>query len=164
MVTQFKSIFLACFFLFMGLFCLNISFASAALEEDEVLVIANSWADDSVSLAKYYMKKRGELYRKLGGRCYMCHTKKKLMVHRVYKQIVDLSKNGAVTKVFETEIGDEITMRKLSEEEMKSKAKELHKNPDNMVLLCTECFKYAVKAYGRKRRIGKRQLYDLMRE
>ena len=56
---QFKSIFPVFFFLFLGLFCLNISSASAALEEDEVLVIANSWADDSVSLAKYYMKKRG---------------------------------------------------------------------------------------------------------
>ncbi|MCD6389386.1 MAG: TIGR03790 family protein, partial [Desulfobulbaceae bacterium] len=35
------------------------SFASAILEADEVLVIVNSRADDSVSLAKYYMKKRG---------------------------------------------------------------------------------------------------------
>ena len=47
------------FFLFLGLLFLDVSSVSAALEADEVLVIANSWADDSVSLAKYYLKKRG---------------------------------------------------------------------------------------------------------
>ncbi|MCD6429849.1 MAG: TIGR03790 family protein, partial [Deltaproteobacteria bacterium] len=43
---------------FFGLFC-RAGSVSAVLEADEVLVIANGWADDSVSLAKYYMKKRG---------------------------------------------------------------------------------------------------------
>ena len=49
----------ALFCLFLGLFSFSAGSVSAALEADEVLVIANSWADDSVSLAKYYMKKRG---------------------------------------------------------------------------------------------------------
>jgi len=44
---------------FFGLLFLNSCFASAVLEADEVLVIVNSRAADSVSLAKYYMKKRG---------------------------------------------------------------------------------------------------------
>ena len=47
------------FGLFWGLLLFSVAPVSAALEADEVLVIANSWADDSVSLAKYYMEKRG---------------------------------------------------------------------------------------------------------
>ena len=47
------------FCLFWGLLFFSASPVSAVLEADEVLVIANGWADDSVSLAKYYMKKRG---------------------------------------------------------------------------------------------------------
>ena len=56
-----RSIGIAALFLclFFGLFFFSAGPVSAALEADEVLVIANSWADDSVSLAKYYMKKRG---------------------------------------------------------------------------------------------------------
>lgn len=49
---------LVLFCLFLGC-CIAGQPVWAALEADEVLVIANSWADDSVSLAKYYMKKRG---------------------------------------------------------------------------------------------------------
>jgi len=48
----------ALFCLFGGLLFFNAASLSAALEADEVLVIANRWADHSVSLAKYYMKKR----------------------------------------------------------------------------------------------------------
>ena len=47
------------FCLFLGLLFFPVGPASASLEADEVLVIANSWAADSVSLAKFYMKKRG---------------------------------------------------------------------------------------------------------
>ncbi len=54
-----KSVYISLFLLFSGLLLSNASSVSAALEADEVLVIANSWADDSVSLAKYYLKKRG---------------------------------------------------------------------------------------------------------
>ena len=49
----------ALFCLFGGLLFFSAASVSAALEADEVLVIANSWADDSVFLAKYYLKKRG---------------------------------------------------------------------------------------------------------
>ncbi len=55
-----KSITIATFFfLFFGLLFLSVISVSAALEADEVMVIANSWADNSISLANYYMKKRG---------------------------------------------------------------------------------------------------------
>ena len=47
------------FFLFAAFFFLPVASVSAALEADEVLVIANRWASHSVSLATYYMKKRG---------------------------------------------------------------------------------------------------------
>ena len=46
-------------FLWLSLFCLCIPSFVFALEPHEVLVIANKSASDSVSLAKYYMKKRG---------------------------------------------------------------------------------------------------------
>ncbi len=54
-----KSVYISLLLLFSGLLLFCDSSALAALEADEVLVIANSWADESVSLANYYLEKRG---------------------------------------------------------------------------------------------------------
>ncbi len=113
---------------------------------------------------KYYLKKSKKLFTQLGGRCYMCRTKKNLMVHRVYKASHYFSKDGSLPKIFDTDIKDNITLKTLTKEEIESRAKALFNNPDNMILLCTGCFKSAVRYYGRKTVIGKRKLHYLLGE
>jgi|LGOV01.1.fsa_nt_gb 5-methylcytosine-specific restriction endonuclease McrA len=109
----------------------------------------------------YYQKRRKKLFKELGGKCYVCHTKKKLMVHRVYKTTVYLTKDGSVPKLLDVDENGEIVIKTLTKDESNERAKALFKNPDNMVLLCTDCFKQAERLYGRKTVIGRRKLHNI---
>ena len=109
----------------------------------------------------YYLKKRKELHTKLGGQCFMCHSRKHLIVHRIYKLPLETDSLKIAQKMFGVEASDQQNLYQTTEKTIEAHKKALYCNTDNMVLLCPICYKYAIAVYGRKTIIGRRQLHKL---
>lgn len=111
--------------------------------------------------AKYYQKRRLALIKTLGGKCFMCGKRKKLVIHRIYKIDSYESEDSSKPTIFDADISNKPEWKELSKKEVAKRAKELYDNTDNMVLLCPLCHKYAIVTYGRKTVIGRRKLHEL---
>ena len=109
----------------------------------------------------YYLKKRKELHIKLGGKCFVCQSRKNLIVHRIYKLPLEIDSLKLTQKMSGVELTDHQIFNQTTEKAIKARKKALYANTDNMVLLCNDCYKYVFRVYGRKTVIGRRQLHEL---
>jgi len=90
----------------------------------------------------YFYKRRQKLIEKLGGKCALCGIKTDLIIHRIY--------HYPVTKE--------------SSKQEKKRARELNNNPDNMILLCYNCYHTLIRVYGRKVKIGRKEIREFGKE
>jgi len=108
---------------------------------------------------KYNEKKRRDRIAKLGDKCFMCSVQKNLIVHRIYTSYNTTSINDRLQLRFKDNIGSGESLEYMSEDERKKLDKNLLTNYDNMVLLCRKCYAKLRHYYGRKRKIGRKEIY-----
>lgn len=109
----------------------------------------------------YYLKKRAELYTTLGGKCFVCGKRKNLIVHRIHRIPRTWGPRVKSQQIPSVILSDHAAFNQTTENAIRARKKALYVNTDNMVLLCAMCYKYAIEVYGRKKVIGRRQLYEL---
>ena len=107
---------------------------------------------------EYHKKRRKKVIQQLGGRCKVCGRGDKLIIHRIF------SPYNTHERRFKSQLtlgGDIDTINKftlVSKGVMKERAKLLRDNPDNMVLLCEECYKVLRNLFDKGKPIGRKEI------
>jgi len=107
---------------------------------------------------EYYMKKREERIRALGGKCEACGSRQNLIIHRVYTMMNTKGVSDSKQKAFKFRKDGRTIERYMTREEKHSLRMDLLNNPDNQLLLCRLCFAALERVHGRKNKIGRKEI------
>jgi len=107
---------------------------------------------------KYYLKKRAEHIRALGGKCEACGSEQNLIIHRVYTMMNTKGVRDDRQKAFKFRKDDQTIERYMTRDERHRLRMNLLNNPDNQLLLCRLCFAALERVHGRKNKIGRKEI------
>ena len=115
-------------------------------------------SNDAEYAHRYYVKRREDRIRTLGGKCEACGSKQNLIIHRIYTMMNTKGLRDSKQKAFKFRKDDRTIERYMTQKEKLSLRLDLLNNPDNQVLLCPACFKVMELLVGRKQKYGRKEI------
>jgi len=112
---------------------------------------------------EYQRKRRRKLVVELGGKCEVCGEKVDLVIHRIYTKRNTRDLKDKKQEMFNLPSVKQSTKLFMTQTERAKRRKELRDNPDNMVLLCYNCWRVLEQKYGRKKKIGRKEITEIFR-
>jgi len=109
---------------------------------------------------EYRKKRRQKLIKELGGKCEGCGIKTGLIIHRIYSMMNTRGLKDKKQEMFNLSSVTQSTKLFMAQTERVKRRKELRDNPDNMVLLCYNCWRVLEHEYGRKTKIGRKEIRE----
>jgi len=113
---------------------------------------------------KYYLKRREESIRGLGGKCEACGSNRNLIIHRIYTMMNTKGFRDNNQKAFKFRKDDQTIERYMTRDERHRLRMNLLNNPDNQVLLCRLCYAALERIHGRKNKIGRKEIGYLKKD
>lgn len=112
---------------------------------------------------EYRKKRRRQLIKKLGGRCERCGITQDLIIHRIYSMMNTRALKDNKQEMFNLSSVNQSKKLFMTKEERVKRRKDLRDNPDNMILLCYNCWRVLEREYGRNRKIGRLEIREALR-
>jgi len=115
-------------------------------------------SNDAEYAHRYYVKRRKDRIRTLGGKCEACGSKQNLIIHRIYTMMNTKGLRDNKQKAFKFRKDERTIERYMTQDEKLRLRLNLLDNPDNQILLCPDCYSALEKLYGRKNKIGRKEI------
>jgi len=109
---------------------------------------------------EYQRKRRQKLIKELGGKCEGCNIKTDLIVHHIYTKMNMRVLRDKKQHMFDLPSVRQSTKLFMNDKEREKRRKDLRDNTDNMVLLCYSCWRVLEHKYGRKTKIGRKEVIE----
>lgn len=106
----------------------------------------------------YHARKRQDLIDQLGGKCEVCGIKQDLIIHRIFTGYNVGNSLSSKQTDFDGDVVNNDNYKAISSSVFKKRLALLRNNPTNMVLVCYNCYSVLRHKYGRKKRIGRKEI------